>query len=116
MKKLILLPVFLLACGSKDANLAEVMVKAQAAKATCKSANIDGTDVTICKIPGKDKVVPFIAVYGSYTQPFQAYPLEAEKKEAPPAAAPPPAPPPAPPAATTTPVGEGSGAAAPEVK
>lgn len=103
MKKL--LPLFLLiGCKIDRPNLAEVMVKAQQPQATCRSARI-GADVAICDIPGKDKIVQFIAVYGK--DGFKAYPLTDDK----PAQTPPPATPPAPSAAPDA--GSGSGANAP---
>lgn len=105
MKKL--LPLFLLfGCKMEKPNLAEVMVKAQQPQATCRSARI-GADVAICDIPGKDKIVQFIAVYGK--DGFKAYPLTDDKQtQAQPT--PPPAAQPTPPAPEA---GSGSGANAP---
>lgn len=88
MKKLLLLTITLAACSKSD-NRAVVMVQAQASKAKCVSATLGNTEVAKCDVPGKDKVVPFIAVYDTnLTQPFQVYPLEQPAKEASPATPP----------------------------
>lgn len=91
-------------------NRAEIMVQAQAKDAACtlyaptgpKAAS--APDVVYCDVPGKDKVVPFIAVYGrELKQPFQAFPLEAQPQQ--PATQ---APQPTPPAAPTPDAGSAS--------
>lgn len=90
-KLIIFIPIlFATACGKTETNRAVVMVQAQAAKATCVSATLGNTEVAKCDVPGKDKVVPFIAVYDTnLAQPFQVYPLEQQKQEQAPPAAPP---------------------------
>lgn len=100
MKKLTLLLLTLTACKiGADANKAEVMVKAQAPKASCKTGRLGTTDVALCEVPGKDKIVSFITLYGD--KGFKVYNLD----EVPPMiegqgsgaqATPPPAPPAAP--------------------
>jgi hypothetical protein len=92
MKKLLFI-VALAACGN-ESNRAVVMVQAQVPKAKCVSTILGNLEIAKCDVPGKDKVVPFIAIYGTeLSQTFQVYPLEQEKKpEAPPAPTPPVAP------------------------
>lgn len=81
MKKLLLLPLVLTACSlvkGSEANRAEIMVKAQVPKATCLVAKIKATDIAICDVPEKDKIVSFLAVYGE--NGFKAVPLSPEEK------------------------------------
>lgn len=97
-----LIPIlFLVACGQNNPNGAEFLIQAQAPTAKCESTILKGIDVTVCDVPGKDKVVQFVGAYQKGKLPFQVYPLndgtEPEKE---------------PPAATPTPPspGQGSGA------
>lgn len=60
-----------------DANRAEVMVKAQVPTAKCTVTKLGKTDVALCDIAGKDKIVQYIAVYGD--NGFKVYPLVDEK-------------------------------------
>lgn len=108
MKKL-LLALTLTACNV-NTNGAQLMVESQVPKAECSSATIKGIDVTVCDVPGKDKIVQVVGAYQKGKLPFQAFPLSdgTEKKDAAPAAPTAPTAPTAPPAP-----GQGSGAAAP---
>lgn len=82
MLKLLVLLLPLVACSKSEPNLAEVMVKAQQPKATCKVAKAGSLDVAVCDIPGKDKIVQFVAVYGKDVT-FKAWPLADEAPKAP---------------------------------
>ncbi len=75
MKKLTLLLLTLTACKiGSEANKAEVMVKAQAPKATCETGRLGTTDIALCDVPGKDKIVSFITLYGD--KGFKVYNLD----------------------------------------
>ncbi len=84
MKKLLALTFILAACSSKAPNSAELLVLAQAPTAKCGSAVIKDVEVTVCDVPGKDKIVQFVGAYQKGKLPFQAFPLSdgTEKKEA----------------------------------
>lgn len=69
---LVSIAAFLFAC-SKDPNGAEFMVTSQEPKASCSTAVLRGLDVAVCDIPGKDKVVQFVAVFQKGKIPFQPF-------------------------------------------